>query len=100
MRISDWSSDVCSSDLRAALHFRYLELPGDGSCDKVLAFSGDCLDGFSACVADNRRFQTVRSGDRHRDMARLKEGDLILASDTVRIGLGREGARKSDNHEI
>src|SRR3546814_4269360 len=33
-------------------------------------------------------------------MDRLKEGDLILASDTVQIGLGREGARKSDDHAI
>src|SRR3546814_18203172 len=35
MRISDWSSDVCSSDLHAALGFLALDTPRRGSLDRL-----------------------------------------------------------------
>src|SRR3546814_16042011 len=47
MRISDWSSDVCSSDLCGALAMRYLSTRGDApvlSFDEVL-LAGLARDG-------------------------------------------------------
>src|SRR3546814_5776963 len=36
MRISDWSSDVCSSDLDLDYHVRYPALPAPGSMDQLM----------------------------------------------------------------
>src|SRR3546814_5712897 len=36
MRISDWSSDVCSSDLDLDYHVRYSALPAPGSMDQLM----------------------------------------------------------------
>src|SRR3546814_13454149 len=62
MRISDWSSDVCSSDLTAAgwevLQFRDAVLGGDGvwTLSKLLRGQGGTEKQAAAAAAANARF--------------------------------------------
>src|SRR3546814_3054112 len=70
MRISDWSSDVCSSDLR----FEHLARPAKGR----LAKGGETL----ACPVAQRREARVHVGRRAAPM--------ILAADDQQVGFGIE----------
>src|SRR3546814_6920336 len=51
MRISDWSSDVCSSDLRR-LFLQPLSLAGEGSCEAYLLSASPSVDGPAGGLAD------------------------------------------------
>src|SRR3546814_2097625 len=78
MRISDWSSDVCSSDLAEAVHGLSIQFLSDkplfASCiDDPLAFLGD-----AAMVAHNAAFdfgfvnaELARAGRPALDMVRM-----------------------------
>src|SRR3546814_10249314 len=78
MRISDWSSDVCSSDLAEAVHGLSIQFLSDkplfASCiDDLLAFLGD-----AAMVAHNAAFdfgfvnaELARAGRPALDMVRM-----------------------------
>src|SRR3546814_5494359 len=44
MRISDWSSDVCSSDLHADVTLSFYEPVGDGPVFATLGFRTDRVD--------------------------------------------------------
>src|SRR3546814_20425105 len=54
MRISDWSSDVCSSDLLDRCPHRFAPLSSGGVADGILACAhhGLAFDGTGACVVN------------------------------------------------
>src|SRR3546814_1344497 len=75
LRISDWSSDVCSSDLHDLL-----PILGCRTCAKLLAHAdiGDVgdADGNAAAIGDDDRFEVVDPGRlaRHTDQILLEIG--------------------------
>src|SRR3546814_1744588 len=54
MRISDWSSDVCSSDLRISANAER-----NGLADRVSAVSADAFDYLKAARGERRHFDVV-----------------------------------------
>src|SRR3546814_2229202 len=71
MRISDWSSDVCSSDLHGAVdECLVLDVqPDDGFAD----FGVDVLDGFQHAPAEITRLVAVAQLDRSEERRVGKE---------------------------
>src|SRR3546814_5233052 len=70
MRISDWSSDVCSSDLHRHCHHHLA--PADGRDDAPLQrVRSEMLDG---AHGSDRRFKDGK-GDRGRDLCELFKDD-------------------------
>src|SRR3546814_3500256 len=91
MRISDWSSDVCSSDLRAflALQFLTLQQRGGIGADRPLPrFLGELLDRRRA------RLAMIERGRRHRRQV----GD-IAEFVTRRVGPRREVEHRRDQDD-
>src|SRR3546814_11203944 len=88
MRISDWSSDVCSSDLLAGTIFRPPHLRARGGLtlsDK--AFSLAAFLNHSASVTDNRRPAAVK----------LDGSTTLDLTGRWRIGAGTELALNAQN---
>src|SRR3546814_14024271 len=77
MRISDWSSDVCSSDLLHALDNVQLELDAGGLLDGDHAFLADLLHSFGDLAADD----LIAIGRDDTDL-----GDLVIRSEERRVG--------------
>src|SRR3546814_6541972 len=111
MRISDWSSDVCSSDLQDALIFRIhvaaarIERPVGGRREIEL-----CLDTPDAAVAtvcrDGRRpvlerqLDAVILGVEHRDVeASAPVEEFGLEADFRRVALFRAEGRSGRSEE-
>src|SRR3546814_9177574 len=105
MRISDWSSDVCSSDLRRVI--RSVEREPDGTW----IIAADHLDKAAAFEARQRRDRPVTietlsavSLDRlpHTDAATWPDKELVAgAPEPIRdAGFGREvrAAQRSEEH--
>src|SRR3546814_7488025 len=76
MRISDWSSDVCSSDLRA--HYPWASRAA-GSLRP-----GQCTR--AALTHDQPREQSDRPGEQRQD----EQGELDDAAETLLIGVARD----------
>src|SRR3546814_15202142 len=88
MRISDWSSDVCSSDL----HLGIGGDPGVGLADRLAA--GRARQGLVA-VADADAATEVETLQRHPRRAQfLVERDQAPAGDAVGCDLGRTEERR------
>src|SRR3546814_4578185 len=82
MRISDWSSDVCSSDLRQGLAQR-----DQGSRDGV----PDRPAGSHAAVAADRAAQQGERGPAAAAARQRPEGAVLAPVDTAAGGAGRLG---------
>src|SRR3546814_7601097 len=92
MRISDWSSDVCSSDLNTVL-----ALARDGTLDKF----GVKLIGADAEAIDNAedRLKFRDSMDRiGLESARDRKSVVVGQSVTVRVDLGGRRSIKKEKH--
>src|SRR3546814_1106144 len=85
MRISDWSSDVCSSDLLHALDNVQLELDAGGLLDGDHAFLADLLHSFGDLAADD----LIAIGRDDTDL-----GDLVIVVDGLgpRLEFGNHGS--------
>src|SRR3546814_19747433 len=46
MRISDWSSDVCSSDLAVGAHYTYAEVPYESAWQSLTGHSFNAMFGW------------------------------------------------------
>src|SRR3546814_11542183 len=90
MRISDWSSDVCSSDLKASLAGRYasalFELAAENGT--VGAVESD-LERLAAALGESRDLQAVTTSPH---MSRGEQGSAIAAV-AGRLGLRLEERR-------
>src|SRR3546814_4900977 len=79
MRISDWSSDVCSSDLRN-LHEPAVHPPGDSACGILGAALAPVLQSDEGEAGILAGAGEAEAGDRHDALHRrlLPEGGLDL----------------------
>src|SRR3546814_5477540 len=85
MRISDWSSDVCSSDLRferfaipwyfAAVQVQYLSTQADDVL-RLGLIQADGLDVFAQPRFAERKDRLRRVGDREQFRGRLVDADV------------------------
>src|SRR3546814_21018070 len=104
MRISDWSSDVCSSDLlgaehaevgeagRAALEFMRLQLAVARLGGQFLHLGADLRQPLAACIADNRGDQARRRRHCNRDiLPRILVQHIALEADVARSKERRAG---------
>src|SRR3546814_4436402 len=90
MRISDWSSDVCSSDLQASkLSQLWGLIPGDHLDQR--AFSHIEQRHVSRAVSDG-----LSNGV--RELRRVGENDLLLGLEVVEQGAAREKGGRSEEH--
>src|SRR3546814_16532827 len=98
MRISDWSSDVCSSDLRGLLVWVGVERGGDRGAGRVRRVAGRC-DAGRGINRGNRRVGAVPGHLAVRDITRFAGAvhavrrELLLATDAD-IGFGRAHAEQ------
>src|SRR3546814_20974230 len=77
MRISDWSSDVCSSDLLVVL-----DRPEDGRAEQAVALGleGAVVDGLGLLdFAKRPRADQVRRGQRDLDRVEVERRALLVA---------------------
>src|SRR3546814_13716003 len=93
MRISDWSSDVCSSDLAAARHGAQRQplvarLRAEGG-----EFGGKRRDVFPVGIAQDWDEESQRSVDRDADMAIFLEHQRLAV-----VGQRRVEMRKLRHH--
>src|SRR3546814_7578832 len=115
MRISDWSSDVCSSDLQAIPLPEWLYEEGIGESRAALVHKGEILEAYverdgkralAGAVAPGRLIHTVIP--RRRGIVRLDSGEETLlepiqpkladgANDMVEID--RNGTRLNYSHQ-
>src|SRR3546814_15703175 len=84
MRISDWSSDVCSSDLR----YSGAEIVDPGSISLICRVRGDLApDPFIEQIVDNRLPCVVKARPRHRLVemlvVRVNQGAGLVCPRTV-----------------
>src|SRR3546814_19907419 len=85
MRISDWSSDVCSSDLRSAIEKLWMVASG-------LATPLPAMSGAEPCTGSNSAMRRPVAGS-----AAPIEADGSMPSDTVRMAAASDRIdRKSD----
>src|SRR3546814_2665488 len=92
MRISDWSSDVCSSDLRAHPAFSFACEPGDrAGVGPAIAFGvGECHRSFAEHVeAVREALLPLRPGPLERFVDRAAEHKLPAENEIGRAS-GRE----------
>src|SRR3546814_8046598 len=86
MRISDWSSDVCSSDLQASLDLRRLERNSPTNGQVIVAHSHKSTGGFShAARGPSLDHPKRRESIRHIACSPPKRVG-ILQSDIEQIG--------------
>src|SRR3546814_16609262 len=86
MRISDWSSDVCSSDLEARIAVAFAGLSGT-------AGAGDMrLDGQS--LSGEMRGAMDVAGATHILVVEADGGMAIVAADAPGVGIGRAACRE------
>src|SRR3546814_18131437 len=97
MRISDWSSDVCSSDLQGPVKF--LQHVGDTFITLMTAANiglahamRPILPGIAACGQNHQREQ---SGRRQAERLAFHEFDLNDAAGLGKLQLGRASCRVS-----
>src|SRR3546814_13901331 len=86
MRISDWSSDVCSSDLLVDVGVRLLDLVEEHD---AVGLAPDGLGQHAAlAVADiaGRRTLQGRDGMRFLELAHVDGDDILLRSEERRVG--------------
>src|SRR3546814_1273981 len=89
MRISDWSSDVCSSDLLSLIIFRE-----PTPADFTIAFVGLCLCAYSAITfyRDDQKIRAIAQLTPIYDMAALRaqvgvlNSTVALLSDALQFG--------------
>src|SRR3546814_5912614 len=81
MRISDWSSDVCSSDLLSLIIFRE-----PTPADFTIAFVGLCLCAYSAITfyRDDQKIRAIAQLTPIYDMAALRAQVGVLNSTVAR----------------
>src|SRR3546814_18902693 len=92
MRISDWSSDVCSSDLVVRLDAETVERPGQ-EVEEGLAADFDALD-LAAPAVGRLRDDIFDAVDRLR-IAVGEDEALHLAVEAREIEIGRASCRES-----
>src|SRR3546814_2981879 len=91
MRISDWSSDVCSSDLLVVGHHQHRRTAGP---EQAAQLAGQALAGFGIEVGERLVEQQQRGIRRQR--ARQRHALLLAARKLVREGARR--AFRSEEH--
>src|SRR3546814_1338512 len=97
MRISDWSSDVCSSDLAARF------LPGGKADHRGLGNVGEPVADDLAPAADHRRLDEAEFakggaadfGDEVGNRARFAAARTLIRSEERRVGKERVSTRRS-----
>src|SRR3546814_11964877 len=92
MRISDWSSDVCSSDLFAPLFTRQAFVSVDCSPE-----SAEGRGAYNAAMVDDDRFIAVQATRRApAEATGLDSGcaDLVLAQNLIHHEIGRASCRE------
>src|SRR3546814_12024024 len=82
MRISDWSSDVCSSDLRTVAH-ALDELADNADAG---AAGGVHLDDVDVAVLGDRRALGADAAGRRRRAAGAVRADAVQRSEERRVG--------------
>src|SRR3546814_14297137 len=99
MRISDWSSDVCSSDLRDG----HPPWPAEAhDADRVVAQDGDQVAG-KACDGELREADHAAVAGQHHKRQRDGAEDQRIAADLVGEEIGgeaRQGEAKSDERRV
>src|SRR3546814_10731719 len=84
MRISDWSSDVCSSDLSQFVDLRWISVPDRGRRQSFPYHTGDCLQ--------NRR-PDQDNGSARRAMKRNDKTPPVVVITGASAGVGRAVVR-------
>src|SRR3546814_20719473 len=93
MRISDWSSDVCSSDLRISGRFARLihpSIPEDNMRYKLITLAAAAIASSATAAVAKERIVDVTT----LDVAGVRLG---MFPDEARIGLEAAGFKVSDN---
>src|SRR3546814_18865188 len=97
MRISDWSSDVCSSDLRRARSVGEADRAGRGigiarrpietvAANRIVQDREPAVDQRAALALGQRRFEHLRDGDRAQPPARLRSQAYLVEFPRERAG--------------
>src|SRR3546814_10243199 len=104
MRISDWSSDVCSSDLREFSGLPHNKVVGMAGVLDSARFSHFIADEFDVSVKDVNTFVLGGHGDKMVPVVRYSTVNGIPVPDLVKMGLSSQDKidaivkRRSEEH--
>src|SRR3546814_1282679 len=94
MRISDWSSDVCSSDLHGGTNHRYRAQ----STPIALHQDSGKLDQVAAQLAAHHQAAGQNKERQGQHGKRLRRRKHLLGDDHKRREIGRSNGRRSEEH--